>query len=53
MGGLLFFHIHVTNVKLINEKTYLMQFQNDMACFIRLRFWYLACFVVTTYMICI
>ena len=52
MGELLFFHFRVTNVKLINEKNSLINaVQNDMDCDILLCFLYLACFVVSTYMI--
>ena len=52
MGALSFSHFQVTNVKLINKKNpYILQFQNDMDCIIPLRFLYVVCFVVSTYMI--
>ena len=51
MGALLFSHFWITNVKLINENdSLLLQFENDMDV-ILLRFLYLACFVVSTYVI--
>ena len=51
MGALLFSHFRITNVKLINEDdSLLLQFENDMDV-ILLRFLYLACFVVSTYVI--
>ena len=52
MGALIFFHFRVMNVKLITEKNSLIvAFQNDMDAVILLRFLYLACFVVSTYVI--
>ena len=51
MGALLFFHFRAMNVKLIDEKNLLIHFQNDIDCVILLRFLYLACFVVSPYVI--
>ena len=51
MGALLFYHFRDTKVRLINEKKIVNYFQNDMDCVILLCFLYLACFVVSIYLI--
>ena len=51
MGGFLFFHFRVMNVKLINEKNSLIiAVSNNMDCVILLCFLCLSCFVVSTIM---
>ena len=52
MGALVFSHFRVTNVRLINEKNYLIITVSKWHdCVILLRFLYLACFVVGTYVV--
>ena len=52
MGALLFFLFRVMNMKLINEwNSLILQFSTDMDHVILLSFLYLACFIVSTYVI--
>ena len=54
MGALLFSHFRVTNLKLINEKNYLAKycsFKMTWTASFYYFFLYLACFVVSTYVI--